>query len=190
MARACLPLHAGNPMANWPRFSKMPHCLRQATASAFALAGGSPRGRAPSRPLPASTALSGRPCSSASRRAMPHGAHGNRRRRRMCCAEPRAQLPAEPSNDRAEWWRCLLREFCRGASPVLPRSMARQHRRPHSLVKCHSIRDLLVPGERIELPTNGLQNRCSTAELTRRSVPEHIRARCLGHFIFRLVIAA
>ena len=26
----------------------------------------------------------------------------------------------------------------------------------------------LVPGERIELPTNGLQNRCSTAELTRR----------------------
>jgi hypothetical protein len=28
---------------------------------------------------------------------------------------------------------------------------------------------LLVPGERIELPTNGLQNRCSTAELTRRT---------------------
>jgi hypothetical protein len=27
---------------------------------------------------------------------------------------------------------------------------------------------LLVPGERIELPTNGLQNRCSTAELTRQ----------------------
>jgi len=27
--------------------------------------------------------------------------------------------------------------------------------------------DCLVPGERIELPTNGLQNRCSTAELTR-----------------------
>jgi hypothetical protein len=26
----------------------------------------------------------------------------------------------------------------------------------------------VVPGERIELPTNGLQNRCSTAELTRR----------------------
>jgi hypothetical protein len=26
----------------------------------------------------------------------------------------------------------------------------------------------LVPGERIELPTNGLQNRCSTAELTRQ----------------------
>jgi hypothetical protein len=26
---------------------------------------------------------------------------------------------------------------------------------------------LLVPGERIELPTTGLQNRCSTAELTR-----------------------
>jgi TPR repeat protein len=26
---------------------------------------------------------------------------------------------------------------------------------------------LLVPGERLELPTNGLQNRCSTAELTR-----------------------
>ncbi len=29
---------------------------------------------------------------------------------------------------------------------------------------------LLVPGERIELPTNGLQNRCSTAELTRRTL--------------------
>jgi hypothetical protein len=27
---------------------------------------------------------------------------------------------------------------------------------------------ILVPGERFELPTNGLQNRCSTAELTRR----------------------
>ena len=27
---------------------------------------------------------------------------------------------------------------------------------------------LVVPGERIELPTNGLQNRCSTAELTRQ----------------------
>jgi hypothetical protein len=26
-----------------------------------------------------------------------------------------------------------------------------------------------VPGERFELPTNGLQNRCSTAELTRHS---------------------
>jgi hypothetical protein len=26
---------------------------------------------------------------------------------------------------------------------------------------------LLVPGERFELPTNGLQNRCSTTELTR-----------------------
>jgi hypothetical protein len=26
-----------------------------------------------------------------------------------------------------------------------------------------------VPGERIELPTNGLQNRCSTAELTRHN---------------------
>jgi hypothetical protein len=29
-------------------------------------------------------------------------------------------------------------------------------------------RGKLVPGERIELPTNGLQNRCSTAELTRQ----------------------
>jgi hypothetical protein len=27
--------------------------------------------------------------------------------------------------------------------------------------------DFLVPGEGIEPPTNGLQNRCSTAELTR-----------------------
>jgi hypothetical protein len=26
----------------------------------------------------------------------------------------------------------------------------------------------MVPGERFELPTNGLQNRCSTAELTRQ----------------------
>jgi hypothetical protein len=32
-----------------------------------------------------------------------------------------------------------------------------------------------VPGERIELPTNGLQNRCSTAELTRR------RAHCVDN---------
>jgi hypothetical protein len=27
----------------------------------------------------------------------------------------------------------------------------------------------VVPGERFELPTNGLQNRCSTTELTRRT---------------------
>jgi hypothetical protein len=27
-----------------------------------------------------------------------------------------------------------------------------------------------VPGERFELPTNGLQNRCSTTELTRQAV--------------------
>jgi hypothetical protein len=31
----------------------------------------------------------------------------------------------------------------------------------------HKYLILLVPGERFELPTNGLQNRCSTAELTR-----------------------
>jgi hypothetical protein len=28
---------------------------------------------------------------------------------------------------------------------------------------------VLVPGERFELPTNGLQNRCSTTELTRQN---------------------
>ena len=33
-----------------------------------------------------------------------------------------------------------------------------------ALLKCLI---LLVPGERFELPTNGLQNRCSTTELTR-----------------------
>ena len=33
---------------------------------------------------------------------------------------------------------------------------------------------LLVPGERFELPTNGLQNRCSTTELTRRIGGIHI----------------
>jgi hypothetical protein len=27
----------------------------------------------------------------------------------------------------------------------------------------------VVPGERFELPTNGLQNRCSTTELTRQT---------------------
>ena len=31
----------------------------------------------------------------------------------------------------------------------------------------------LVPGERFELPTNGLQNRCSTTELTRQRQPTH-----------------
>jgi hypothetical protein len=31
----------------------------------------------------------------------------------------------------------------------------------------------MVPGERIELPTNGLQNRCSTAELTRHRHKGH-----------------
>src|SRR5215470_12598381 len=31
-----------------------------------------------------------------------------------------------------------------------------------------AVASLLVPGERFELPTNGLQNRCSTTELTRQ----------------------
>ena len=41
----------------------------------------------------------------------------------------------------------------------------------------------MVPGERIELPTNGLQNRCSTAELTRQiahsQVLRHLPRRTL-----------
>src|SRR6185369_6693309 len=45
-----------------------------------------------------------------------------------------------------------------------PRSATMRAPRPRS--STGSIRDV-VPGERIELPTNGLQNRCSTAELTR-----------------------
>ncbi len=49
----------------------------------------------------------------------------------------------------------------------------------------------LVPGERIELPTNGLQNRCSTAELTRpvrrfnvsgRELPSDCPAACWGRY--------
>src|SRR5262249_60480285 len=40
--------------------------------------------------------------------------------------------------------------------------------------RCQKVPILLVPGEGIEPPTNGLQNRCSTAELTRqRSVNTH-----------------
>ena len=35
--------------------------------------------------------------------------------------------------------------------------------------KAHGIWAFVVPGERIELPTNGLQNRCSTTELTRQA---------------------
>ena len=45
---------------------------------------------------------------------------------------------------------------------------------PHAAVlllgTVRRIANIVVPGERIELPTNGLQNRCSTAELTRLSV--------------------
>src|SRR5262249_8994708 len=37
--------------------------------------------------------------------------------------------------------------------------------RPHS---ADQFEETAVPGERFELPTNGLQNRCSTTELTRR----------------------
>jgi hypothetical protein len=36
---------------------------------------------------------------------------------------------------------------------------------------------LLVPVERIELPTFGLQNRCSTAELNRRLIEVSTRCR-------------
>jgi hypothetical protein len=35
------------------------------------------------------------------------------------------------------------------------------------MTKARISQAFVVPGERIELPTNGLQNRCSTAELTR-----------------------
>jgi hypothetical protein len=38
----------------------------------------------------------------------------------------------------------------------------------------------VVPGERIELPTNGLQNRCSTAELTRLFYDSGFSGRHLG----------
>jgi hypothetical protein len=41
---------------------------------------------------------------------------------------------------------------------------------------------LLVPGERIELPTNGLQNRCSTAELTRHINDLAIHLLIHGYF--------
>jgi hypothetical protein len=37
-------------------------------------------------------------------------------------------------------------------------------------------RSLMVPVERIELPTFGLQNRCSTAELNRRSQEVRVRS--------------
>ena len=37
-----------------------------------------------------------------------------------------------------------------------------------SLAALAATGERLVPGERFELPTNGLQNRCSTAELTRQ----------------------
>jgi hypothetical protein len=39
------------------------------------------------------------------------------------------------------------------------------------LRSCKKSTLVMVPGERIELPTNGLQNRCSTAELTRLEGP-------------------
>jgi hypothetical protein len=47
----------------------------------------------------------------------------------------------------------------------------------------------LVPGERIELPTNGLQNRCSTAELTRLVARLSI-SECLNTICYPLTIRA
>ena len=46
--------------------------------------------------------------------------------------------------------------------------------------------DLPVPGERFELPTNGLQNRCSTTELTRHyGTSKHIWPKLPpGEFIY------
>jgi hypothetical protein len=55
--------------------------------------------------------------------------------------------------------------------PSAVAALAGLPRRPPDLIgnaQTHRLRPAaLVPGERIELPTNGLQNRCSTAELTR-----------------------
>ena len=49
---------------------------------------------------------------------------------------------------------------------------------PRTLNSVNPARWLLVPGERIELPTNGLQNRCSTAELTRRGSYDNAYRLC------------
>ena len=42
------------------------------------------------------------------------------------------------------------------------------YRSAAGLTAVSAVASLLVPGERFELPTNGLQNRCSTTELTRQ----------------------
>ena len=68
------------------------------------------------------------------------------------CAAERADATRAPAGPRVRYPGAYPRRFCR--------SLARPTFSAKSLM-------LLVPGERIELPTNGLQNRCSTAELTR-----------------------
>src|SRR5262245_17050508 len=54
-------------------------------------------------------------------------------------------------------------------SPVNALAEGRAPARKPTLIKSELL-DWSVPGERIELPTFGLQNRCSTAELTRRPI--------------------
>ena len=53
--------------------------------------------------------------------------------------------------------------------PIFPRASQGEMVGRLSDRTCKKSLILLVPGERIELPTNGLQNRCSTAELTRQN---------------------
>ena len=54
-------------------------------------------------------------------------------------------------------------------APCGPGSELAKSTADHGATIQHNYLNLLVPVERIELPTFGLQNRCSTAELNRRN---------------------
>ena len=70
-----------------------------------------------------------------------------------------------PGLVRSRRWSAVLPQF--GLDPALGRFVA-QYATYSAGGNGTKLLILLVPGERIELPTNGLQNRCSTAELTRQ----------------------
>ena len=95
---------------------------------------------------------------------------------------PRCLLPPSPENPACPLWQVGFLRWCELRSRLLrPRDLQagtpRKPLRTKSVTHVSSInrnpcvrygpRSTLVPGEGFEPPTNGLQNRCSTPELTR-----------------------
>ena len=89
---------------------------------------------------------------------------------------PAAISPSPASPDRLFAYGGTGRSRCRRVTSCIPCAPSALPADLPLTGKNHSRK--VVPGEGIEPPTNGLQNRCSTAELTRRPYQVGVAFRC------------